>query len=108
MIAASCVVVVYILGLCFKMIYYKWFHPNVSKDELEEDEDQSQPKVGLGLMRTSGFTEEALPQPDEDLIDGTYLRAFDFIEDTNRAGYIEPPVKRCNKRMRKLAENFYS
>lgn len=111
-IAASCVVVVYILGLCLKMVYYKWFHPNVAKDELKEDEDRSQPKVGLGPMRKSAFTEEVqchiLPQPDEDLTDGPTLRGFDFIEDTNRTGYSEPPVKRCNKRMRKLAENFYS
>lgn len=109
-IAASCVVVVYILGLCLKMIYYKWFHPNVTKEELKEGEDQSKLKIGLGPMRKSGYIEEvqsnALPQPDEDLTDGPYLRGF--IEDTNRTGYSEPPVKRCNKRMRKLAENFYS
>lgn len=111
-IAASCVVVVYILGLCLKMIYYKWFHPNVDKDELKDGEDQSQTKVGLGPMRKSGFTEggkfPVLPQPDEDLTDGPYLKGFDFIEATDRIGYSEPPVKLCNKRMRKLAGNFYS
>lgn len=111
-IAASCVVAVYILGLLLKMIYYKWFHPNVAKDELKENEDGSQGKVGLGPMRMRGRIEEVqchvLPHSDEDSTDGPVLKGFDFIEVTNRSGYSEPAVKRCNKRMRKLAENFYS
>lgn len=110
-IAASCVVAVYILGLLLKMIYYKFFHPNIAKEELKED-DRSQLKVGLGPMRRSALIEDVechvLPQPDEDLTDAPYLKGFDFIEVTNRTGYSEPAGKRCNKRMRKLAENFYS
>lgn len=111
-IAASCVVAVYILGLLLKMIYYKWFHPNVAKEELKKDEDQPQVKVGLGPMRMRGHIEDVecqeLPQPDEDVTDSPYLKGFDFIEVTNRTGYSEPAMKCCNKRMRKLAENFYS
>lgn len=111
-IAASCVFLAYILGLCLKMIYYRWLHPNVAKEELKENEDRSQLKVGLGPTRKSGFTEEAkskvLRQLDEDLTDGPCLKELDFTVDMNHTGYSEPPVKRCNKRMRKLAENFYS
>lgn len=105
-IAASCVVVVYILGLCLKMIYYKWFHPNVAKGELKQEEDGSQQDVGLGPMRKSGLTEEVkFHVPNEDVTDAPPLRGLNLMEGTNRS---EPPVKHCNKRMRKLAENFYS
>lgn len=111
-IAASCVVVAYILGLLLKMAYYKLFHPNVAKEELKENEDWSQLNVGLGPMRKSALVEDVEchipPDPDEDVIDALNLRSFDIIEVTDRSGYIEPAEKRCNKRMRKLAENFYS
>ncbi|XP_030576283.1 XK-related protein 8-like [Archocentrus centrarchus] len=72
---AVCVVAVYILGLLFKVIYYKCFHPNVDRDKLK----------GAG-------TEE---QPE----DGVTYRML--------AMTLTPPAQ-CNKRMRKLAANFYS
>uniref|UniRef100_A0A3P9DTU0 XK-related protein n=1 Tax=Maylandia zebra TaxID=106582 RepID=A0A3P9DTU0_9CICH len=68
LITAVCVVVVYILGLILKVIYYKSFHPN-----LDSDEQQSVDQVDFRMM--SSATEVS-------------------------AHY--------NKRMRKLAKNFYS
>lgn len=68
LIIAVCVVVVYILGLILKVIYYKFFHPN-----LDSDEQQSVDEVDFRMM--SSATEVS-------------------------AHY--------NKRMRKLAKNFYS
>uniref|UniRef100_A0A8C3AQY3 XK-related protein n=1 Tax=Cyclopterus lumpus TaxID=8103 RepID=A0A8C3AQY3_CYCLU len=66
-IAAVSVVAVYILGLLLKMIYYKWYHPNVAKEELKGD-----------------AVYDRLPKSPA------------------------PDIKRCNKRMRTLAQNFYS
>ncbi|CAN9503534.1 unnamed protein product [Ophioblennius macclurei] len=73
-IAAATVIFVYILGLIFKVVYYRFFHPNVVKEELRGKDDE---------------------------VDTVMFRSF--------AGPRQaPPPEPCNKRMRKLAENFYT
>ncbi|XP_039461931.1 XK-related protein 8-like isoform X2 [Oreochromis aureus] len=75
LITAACVVAVYILGLILKVIYYKFFHPNLDRDELSgvSTEQQSVDEVDFRMMRST-----------------TEVSAH------------------YNKRMRKLAKNFYS
>ncbi|KAM8840437.1 XK-related protein 8-like [Spinachia spinachia] len=89
---------VYILGLFFKMLYYKCCHPNVAKEELRGD-----------------HTEEALSSDETDfpVSSGSIQAPTGEDMDTvvmDRSGPSEPAsvTKGCNKRMRKLAENFYS
>uniref|UniRef100_A0A3P9DT83 XK-related protein n=1 Tax=Maylandia zebra TaxID=106582 RepID=A0A3P9DT83_9CICH len=48
LITAVCVVVVYILGLILKVIYYKSFHPN-----LDSDEQQSVDQVDFRMMSSA-------------------------------------------------------
>ncbi|XP_071355937.1 XK-related protein 8-like [Trachinotus anak] len=87
-ITAASVVAIYILGLVLKIIYYKCFHPNLTKEELKG----VTPEEPLSSNDT----------PSEDVVDGIMV--------LNRC-LPSPPqasVKHCNKRMRKLAENFYS
>lgn len=85
-ITAASVVGVYILGLFSKMIYYKFFHPNLDKVQLDEV-DFPLPSSDEGH---SPVVMRSLIVPMDDVITP------------------EPNIKRCNKRMRKLAENFYS
>ncbi|XP_030002433.1 XK-related protein 8-like [Sphaeramia orbicularis] len=80
------VVAVYIFGLLFKMIYYKGYHPNLSKDELQSPAEKLSPDEPDGppaLMRAA----------HEEIV----------VEDRS----IPAPPELCNKRMRKLAANFY-
>lgn len=90
-ITAVSVVGVYILGLLFKIIYYKWFHPNLAK------QGGGQEKTGPTLARCSSGQPEAI----EFRIFG--MDAIDGVTPTSA-----PAVRRDNKRMRKLAQNFYS
>ncbi|CAI5691290.1 unnamed protein product [Oreochromis niloticus] len=83
LITAACVVVVYILGLILKVIYYKFFHPNPDRDELKGASTEQQPQDEV-VFRTFGA---AAKMADHGLL---------------------APSAHCNKRMRKLAENFYS
>lgn len=114
LIAVS-VVAVYILGLIFKMIYYKWFHPNVSKEELIGIADEKS-STGLGPtgFKTIPSEEVDSPQVDENALYDIPMLTFRDGEEgtdvTDRSGPSPPAldVKCCNKRMRKLAENFYS
>lgn len=98
-IVAVSVVAVYFLGLFLKLIYYKWYHPNVSEKELIGDTDEMSP-TGLGLAR--------------DMVDSRmatfalFDRAAEESEEQDGTDHIRPSPTRCNKRMRKLAENFYS
>lgn len=115
------VVAVYILGLGFKMIYYKWYHPNLAKEELNGDTTERS-RSGQGPTRNRTLpgdeTDFARSAPEDELTDISYpcipqsLIVTENIdtEVTNRR-WPSPPApntKRCNKRMRKLAENFYS
>ncbi|XP_031593891.2 XK-related protein 8-like [Oreochromis aureus] len=83
LITAACVIAVYVLGLILKVIYYKVFHPNPDKDELKGASTEQQPEGEVGL--------------------------YMFAAAANMAAHHPPaPSAHCNKRMRKLAENFYS
>ncbi|XP_067468490.1 XK-related protein 8-like [Thunnus thynnus] len=90
-ITAACVVSVYIIGLLFKIAYYKFYHPNLAKDEL---------KGG----------------PTGDMVDGDIIpQAIILMGDADVDVTVRsmpsspaPDVKHYSKRMRKLAENFYA
>lgn len=93
-IVAVAVVMGYVLGLLLKMVYYKWCHPNVLKQELKGavDDGQERDETDSG--------ETASP---------VLLRSFELgvLDRTGRA----PPAldrKPYNKRMKILAENFYT
>uniref|UniRef100_A0A672HH29 XK-related protein n=1 Tax=Salarias fasciatus TaxID=181472 RepID=A0A672HH29_SALFA len=76
-VTVGCVLLVYILGLVLKVLYYKWFHPNVGKEELKGD------------------GAEAVMVSDE-------------VDSMSRSIEAPPQPEPYNRRMRKLAENFYS
>ncbi|KAL3984108.1 MFS transporter (organic cation transporter) [Sarotherodon galilaeus] len=83
LITAACVVAVYIHSLILKVIYYKVFHPNPDKDELKGASTEQQPEDDVGLCM--------------------------FAVAAKMADHcLSAPSAHCNKRMRKLAENFYS
>lgn len=96
-ITSVCIFVVYMLGLFFKIIYYKFCHPKIGRHELRGSEPDLVP-AGLALTVVC-----------EDMVDSSQME--DIESDTAfRSMPIpprEPPQKRDNKRMRKLAENFY-
>ncbi|XP_029298455.1 XK-related protein 8-like [Cottoperca gobio] len=121
-IAAVIVVAVYILGLLFKMIYYKCYHPNLAKEELKGDATERSQVVGQGPTRMKTFPGDEVDFSissfrDED-VDDSYVsipQSMNQIDDsdgglTDRSGPSPAAlsIKRCNKRMRGLAENFYS
>ncbi|XP_070702164.1 XK-related protein 8-like [Pempheris klunzingeri] len=116
-IAAVSVVLVYILGLFLKMIYYKFYHPNLTKEELKGDSSE-RARNGQGPTRsTSLIVDEvdfAVPSPRNEDIDGVpriMLQSWGTDTDVTDRSLPSPPtpdIRRCNKRMRKLAENFYS
>ncbi|KAM4539815.1 XK-related protein 8-like [Odontesthes bonariensis] len=83
-VTAAGVVALYVLGLLLKVAYYKCFHPNLRREELR------------------GGSSERL-QGDE--IDGP-MRLQAHCDVTDRSMSSQPAA--CNKRMKKLAENFYS
>ncbi|XP_068603746.1 XK-related protein 8-like [Brachionichthys hirsutus] len=107
-ITAVGVVGVYVLGLLFKMMYYKYFHPNLAKEELKGDAE-------LEPLKTEIYADEVdslvfSPGSGEALQSASRSRASGVPDVTDRCLPVQsaPDVKRCNKRMRKLAENFYS
>ncbi|KAM9838247.1 XK-related protein 8-like [Aulostomus maculatus] len=77
-ITAVCVVSIYIVGLVIKIVYYRHLHPNLSKDEL---------KVKSG----------------EDVVDSARMDG-----EVAARSLPAPTVELYNKRMRKLAESFYT
>ncbi|KAI3358779.1 hypothetical protein L3Q82_015180 [Scortum barcoo] len=101
------VVAAYVLGLVFKLIYYQCCHPNVAKENLQGD---------VGEKPLGDVTDFAPSSPGEECVGNTLmLRAFIATECTDtdfgfQSGPSQPApeTKRYNKRMRKLAENFYS
>ncbi|XP_076611070.1 XK-related protein 8-like [Chaetodon auriga] len=106
-IVAISVVAVYILGLLFKVIYYKCFHPNLSKEELKGDTDE-RPLAGEEPTTSTDHKDDT---DEEDPYSGPQLRSGGPGGDVVDRGWLSPPAphaERCNKRMRKLAENFYS
>ncbi|XP_034748068.1 XK-related protein 8-like [Etheostoma cragini] len=107
-ITAVIVIAVYILGLLSKMIYYRCYHPNLAKGELKGDTTKGS-KAGQGPTGMSAFAEDEVDFPMSQLR-VTHIDHDPEEDVTNRSGPSPPApdIKRCNKRMRKLAENFYS
>ncbi|XP_012709501.2 XK-related protein 8 [Fundulus heteroclitus] len=84
-IIASAVVAVYVLGLVCRIIYYLFFHPKLYKQDLTGNEPHAdQVDFGPGAPVQNG---------------GVTFRSL-------QSGPSQPAP--CNKRMEKLAENFYS
>ena len=83
-ITAASVVALYVLGLLLKIAYYKRFHPNLRREELRGDSSE----------RLQG-----------DQTDGPMMSQT--VHDVTDRSLSSPPAH-CNKRMKKLAENFYS
>ncbi|XP_031730703.1 XK-related protein 8-like [Anarrhichthys ocellatus] len=110
-ITAVSVVAVYILGLLLKMLYYTCYHPNLAKEELKGDATvETKLKTFSGDEPDFSISSAANEVPEE-----IHLQCISLEEDldtdvTDRSGpgAPAPDIKRCNKRMRKLAENFYS
>ncbi|XP_051247065.1 XK-related protein 8 [Dicentrarchus labrax] len=99
-IIAVGVFAVYILGLFCKMIYYQCYHPNLAKEELKGDTIDQEP-----ISKET----QALDVPDFPvLMLRSQIETDSMTDVTDRSGAPAPERKPCNKRMRKLAENFYS
>ncbi|XP_054910955.1 XK-related protein 8-like [Poeciliopsis prolifica] len=81
------VVAGYASGLVLRVVYYTCFHPKLNKGEL----------IGSSAQRQSD--EVDAPHDDDDGIQGMF-------RSVEGAGPSRPPLH--NKRMKKLAENFYS
>ncbi|XP_061885532.1 XK-related protein 8-like [Entelurus aequoreus] len=81
---AVAVVALYILGLVLKVLYYKFFHPNLNKEELKGGDKEVELDGGVVLVMDRSAAED--------------------VTDGGRT----PHVQLYNKRMRKLAGNFYS
>ncbi|XP_074468452.1 XK-related protein 8-like [Sebastes fasciatus] len=107
-ITAVSVVAVYILGLLFKIMYYKRYHPNLDKEELKGDATEKLP-VGQGPTRSKTFSgdETDSPMPSLRVLSGSYDIDME-VTDRSLPSPPAPDRKHVNKRMRKLAENFYS
>ncbi|XP_061123065.1 XK-related protein 8-like [Syngnathus typhle] len=96
-IMAVSVVALYIFGLILKILYYKCFHPNVTKKT--QKEDATGPPEKAVMFSAGDAAENGFPHIGdrsaaiEDAVDGAVSRA---------------DVRLTNKRMRKLAGNFYS
>lgn len=90
-VIASCVTGAYVVGLVLKLLYYKFFHPNIAKKDLKGLTDEPKPQMKRVLMEGEVSAEE---QDGE-----TILRSFALFTPLKEA--------RCNKRMRQLAGNFY-
>ncbi|XP_072320330.1 XK-related protein 8-like [Eucyclogobius newberryi] len=107
LIVLVCVLFVYILGLFIKSVYHHCFHPNVtSKDLKEEQEEQEQEEQEQEEQVEEEQVEEETGRA-ADVVDHMFRSAgtpADVVYDIQRS----PSVKKTNKRMRKLAESFYS
>lgn len=95
-ITAVSVVVTYILGLLLKMMYYRWFHPNPLKEELKGS--------------TEDRPGEAYDEMDSNVAASPVFARGSELAVSFRSGFSSPALdrKHCNKRMRILAENFYT
>lgn len=95
-ITAVAVVMGYVLGLLIKMAYYKWCHPNVLKEELKGDKEE-------------GSAQERDETDSKEDSSPVLLKGGEFLV-LNRTGRAPPALdrKQCNKRMKILAQNFYT
>ncbi|XP_041664673.1 XK-related protein 8-like [Cheilinus undulatus] len=108
-ITAVSVVVVYIFGLFLKMVYYKCCHPNIGIEELKEEDAEAETETSP----TESLT--AVKSCEDEVDFGRPAMVEDGSTETgsgmqNRIGASPPAAttKRCNKRMKQLAQNFYS
>ncbi|XP_061615526.1 XK-related protein 8-like [Phyllopteryx taeniolatus] len=92
-IIAVSVVALYIFGLILKRIYYKCYHPN-----LKGDASSTTQKADMFLARNL-VPEDSVPH----ISDQSYMG-----EDVTDGAVAQADAKLYNKRMRKLAENFFS
>ncbi|XP_029022011.1 XK-related protein 8-like [Betta splendens] len=92
-IIALSVVGVYIIGLLCKVIYYKCYHPNLSKGDLKGSESQQEPERS---------TEH--PRGEDQVMFRTGIYNMDVVDSPEPS----PATEHYNKRMRRLAGNFYS
>ncbi|XP_019721601.1 XK-related protein 8-like isoform X1 [Hippocampus comes] len=97
-IIAFSVVAFYIFGLILKIIYYKCFHPNLTKKELRGDSTSASEKAVM-FSASSAVVEDRVHH----ISDRSYT-----IEDVVDGAVSQADTRVSNKRMRKLAENFYS
>ncbi|XP_040909336.1 XK-related protein 8-like isoform X2 [Toxotes jaculatrix] len=116
-ITAVSVVALYIFGLIIKMIYYKCYHPNLAKGELKGVTTESQTGDSLPMMMMALYSEDVVDMavfknglPYQPV---AMMRHIDTdLADRNlpspSLSPTAPSTERCNKRMRKLAETFYS
>lgn len=119
-ITAVSVAGVYIVGLLFKIIYYKYYHPNLAKEELIGGTSGQGPTSSEGLSRPEDPAVSSIMNADTDVTDRSWpsppssgLKFFGQAAGATDADTVDgiplaPAAKHCNKRMRKLAENFYS
>nr|XP_057902622.1 XK-related protein 8-like [Doryrhamphus excisus] len=93
-ITSVSVVALYILGLILKVIYYMYQHPNLNKEGLKGDHASAEEKIDIDIDGGGGGDVTVRSFMADDVVDGrTPTQAVRQL---------------YNKRMRKLAENFYS
>ncbi|KAG7218895.1 hypothetical protein INR49_019444 [Caranx melampygus] len=100
------VVSVYVLGLLLELIYYRCFHPNLSKGELKGGSTALLVKVPSATtsgdqVDFGGVVEEGEEEEEEEE-GGVSFRMGQAPRP------LPPPTVKENKRMRRLAENFYT
>lgn len=101
-ITAAGVVAVNVTGIFLKILYYNCFHPNLTKEELIGEMDVKSPTgQGSAAIETNSDETDLYSPTDVMFMAGV----MDIDSDRIDRG---PSPKHCNKRMRKLAENFYS
>lgn len=96
-VTSVCIVVVYMLGLLLKLMYYKLYHPNIGKHEVQESITADLSNGQEVILMHSKVGEDTV---DSLQMDSLAFRSMPFPP--------EPVQKRQNKRMMKLADNFYS
>ncbi|XP_060948961.1 XK-related protein 8-like [Limanda limanda] len=103
-ITAVSVVSFYFLGLLFKIIYYKYHHPNLDREQMTG--------VSTGMAQ-NGDEAPVGKSPSGDEVDLTLILYSASLESVvaDRCGprtpSPPPSAGRCNNRMRKMANNFY-
>ncbi|XP_061521616.1 XK-related protein 8-like [Phycodurus eques] len=109
-IIAVSVVALYIFGLILKRIYYKCYHPNFNKEDLKGDASSTTQKADMFLARNL-VPEDSVPHVSDQSCMGEDVTDSDqsyMGEDVTDGAVAQADAKLYNKRMRKLAENFFS
>ncbi|XP_037549005.1 XK-related protein 8-like [Nematolebias whitei] len=108
-VTATSVVGVYILGLFLKTIYYNFFHPNVQKDELKGGASETLQSNGGSLQPADevDFT-SVMTQTDSEEGSPGMMRTSEVNAHGVTSRCLPNQSEHYNKRMRRLAENFYT